>query len=205
MGYGNDCRISPTFELVSKYEGHDELLPSRATDKSAGYDFYVAEDTVIPAQNEHAMILAQQCFRPEDFAKILFKDEDYTKPFSLNEVAALTKQFNAKPTLVPTGVKVYLPKQKYLQLSVRSSCPLKYWLILANGVGIIDADYYNNPDNEGHIFFQIINLFPRDIILHKGDKIGQGIILPYDLAGDLYEKEHGPAAARAGGFGSTGS
>lgn len=200
MGYGNDCRISPTFELVSKYEGHDELLPSRATDKSAGYDFYVAEDTVIPAQDKHIMVLAQQCFRPEDFAKILFKDEDedYTKPFSLNEVAALTKQFNAKPTLVPTGVKVYLPKQKYLQLSVRSSCPLKYWLILANGVGIIDADYYNNPDNEGHIFFQIINLFPYDILLQKGEKIGQGIILPYYLA-----SEKGPAAARVGGFGST--
>jgi len=37
---------------------------------------------------------------------------------------------------------------------------------------IIDSDYYNNPDNEGHIYFQIINLFPQDIILQKGDKIG---------------------------------
>jgi len=81
---------------------------------------------------------------------------------------------------------------------VRSSCPLKSWLILANGVGIIDSDYYNNPDNEGHIFLQLINLSPTNIILHKGDKIGQGIILPYFLAeGDA------ATAARAGGFGST--
>jgi dUTP pyrophosphatase len=46
-----------------------------------------------------------------------------------------------------------LASNKYLELSVRSSCPLKNWLILANGVGIIDADYYNNPQNEGEIFF----------------------------------------------------
>ena len=61
----------------------------------------------------------------------------------------------------------------YLQLQVRSSLPLKHWLILANGVGIIDRDYYNNPDNEGHIYFQLINLFlcilqiEGDLALHN--------------------------------------
>ena len=99
---------------------------------------------------------------------------------------------------MPTGVKAYIPEGMFLQLSIRSSCPLKHWLILANGVGIIDSDYYNNPGNEGHIFFQIINLFPRDITLQKGDKIGQGIFLPYSvIEGDM------AAAARMGGFGST--
>ena len=75
---------------------------------------------------------------------------------------------------------------------------LKNWLILANGVGIIDADYYNNHDNEGHIYFQIINLFPEDIILHKGDKIGQGVFLKYDTTIDDHAIEK-----RSGGFGST--
>ena len=63
---------------------------------------------------------------------------------------------------------------------------------------IIDADYYNNPDNEGHIYFQIINLFPHDIILHKGDKIGQGIFLPFYTA-----DEDKATNKRIGGFGST--
>ena len=49
-------------------------------------------------------------------------------------------------------MKCKIPDGYYLELSVRSSTPLKHWIILANGVGIIDADYYNNPSNEGEIF-----------------------------------------------------
>lgn len=172
----------PRFELVSWYADRPELLPKRATKFSAGYDFVVAQDTVVPSYQKQ-------------FNGLNFSNED---PLDLNFVAGLTKSYKCRPTLVPTGVKAYLPEGTFLQLSVRSSCPLKHWLILANGVGIIDGDYYNNPDNEGHIFFQIINLFPHDIILHKGEKIGQGIIMPYFLAeGDE------TAAERIGGFGST--
>ena len=113
-------------------------------------------------------------------------------------MAAFTKAANAKPTLVPTGIKCKIPNNFYLELSVRSSCPLKHWLILANGVGVIDSDYYNNPDNEGHIFFQLINLAPFDILLRKGDIIGQGILKKYYLTdNDAAQGE------RVGGFGST--
>ena len=69
---------------------------------------------------------------------------------------------------------------------------------MANSVGIIDADYYNNPDNEGEIFFQMINLSPFDIILRKGDIIGQGIIKPY-----LTTEDDNASGQRTGGFGST--
>jgi dUTP pyrophosphatase len=70
--------------------------------------------------------------------------------------------------------------------------------MLANGIGIIDADYYNNPDNEGHIYFQVLNLSPFDIVLSPGDRIGQGIIKKYELTeDDIAEGE------RVGGFGST--
>lgn len=85
-----------------------------------------------------------------------------------------------------------------MELSVRSSTPLKYWLILANGVGIIDADYYNNPDNEGHIYFQVINLSPVDIQLKRRDIIGQGIIHKYEITDG--DEANG---IRNGGFGST--
>ena len=118
--------------------------------------------------------------------------------FTLEEMAAFTKNNSIKPTLVPTGVKCQLEPDCYLELSVRSSTPLKYWLILANSVGIIDADYYNNSDNEGHIYFQIINLSPFNIQLKKGDIIGQGIIHKYEIADG--DEANG---IRNGGFGST--
>lgn len=63
---------------------------------------------------------------------------------------------------------------------------------------IIDADYYNNPDNEGHIYFQLINLSPFNIIIKKGEIIGQGILHRYEITED-----DEASGERAGGFGST--
>ena len=63
---------------------------------------------------------------------------------------------------------------------------------------IIDSDYADNPDNEGHIYFQIINLSPYDIQLQKGDIIGQGIIKKY-----LTTDDDAANGKRVGGFGST--
>ena len=83
-------------------------------------------------------------------------------------------------------------------MSVRSSSPLKYWLMLGNSIGVIDADYYNNPDNEGEIFFQIYNLSPFNIQIKKGEAIGQAIILPYAVTDD-----DAACGERTGGFGST--
>lgn len=63
---------------------------------------------------------------------------------------------------------------------------------------IIDADYADNPDNEGEIFFQVINLSPVKIRLNKGDIIGQGIIKKYEITDD-----DAAEGERKGGFGST--
>lgn len=176
------------FEVISKYTDAGLSLPIRKTKASAGYDFQVAEDTLIPSY-----------FKLVDKIMNATHETCHTAgSFTLSETAQLTKDFRAKPTLVPTGIKCEVPEDMYLELSVRSSCPLKHWLIPANGVGIIDADYYNNPDNEGHIFFQIINLSPFDIILKKGDAIGQGIFKKYYLTDD-----DAADGFRAGGFGST--
>jgi dUTP pyrophosphatase len=177
------------FEIVSKYADAGINLPVRKTKASAGYDFQVAEDTYVPSCLDSLNELTAFKITSE------YCDDEY---LTLDKVAALTKKSGCKPTLVPTGIKCEVPTDMYLELSVRSSCPLKHWLILANGVGIIDSEYYNNPDNEGHIFFQIINLSPFDIVLKKGDTIGQGILKKYyvtdnDVAGGF----------RAGGFGST--
>lgn len=179
------------FEKVSKFAEVDINLPQRKTANSAGYDMEVAEDIVIPSFFRLYSMM-NEC-PITDNGKIISKGT-----VDLDEVARITKSLKAKPTLVSTGMKCQLDPDTYLELSVRSSCPLKYWLILANGVGIIDADYYNNPDNEGEIFFQIINLSPFDIELHKGDIIGQGIIKPY-----LTTEDDNASGQRVGGFGST--
>jgi dUTP pyrophosphatase len=182
------------FEKVSRFAEVDINLPQRKTAESAGYDMEVAEDIIIPSYH-NLMDVTKSILSPY----MLFDDGNIqSRVLSLNDIAEVTKLLNAKPTLVPTGMKCKLEPGTYLELSVRSSCPLKYWLILANSVGIIDGDYYNNPDNEGEIFFQMINLSPFDIRLNKGDIIGQGIIKPY-----LTTEDDDASGERMGGFGST--
>lgn len=196
------------FEKVSRFDGEAIAMPVRKTASSAGYDFMVAEDTIIPSYDNCLIAMnieggPDPAFDLVDVFESFFgekKTETKHHIYTLDEVAAITKKTKAKPTLVSTGMKCKLDPGTYLELSVRSSSPLKYWLVLANGVGIIDADYYNNPDNEGEIFFQLINLSPFDIKLQKGETIGQGIIKPY-----LITEDDAAAGERTGGFGSTGA
>ena len=193
------------FEKVSRFNDIDITLPVRKTANSAGYDFEVAEDIIIPPyanlSNALSEAAAQQAMKNEDN---IIKDDDGVpvsvriQPMELSELSELTNMAFARPTLVSTGVKCYLDEGTYLELSVRSSSPLKYWLLLANSVGIIDADYADNPDNEGEIFFQLINLSPVAIVLRKGDIIGQGIIKSY-----LTTENDNAEGERVGGFGST--
>ena len=103
-----------------------------------------------------------------------------------------------KITLIPTGIKAQIDSGYYLQLAVRSSTPKKKGLILANGIGIIDEDYYNNPDNEGHIMFQVYNITDDDVVISAGERIGQGVFIKYVITdNDMAE------GLRTGGFGST--
>ena len=101
-------------------------------------------------------------------------------------------------TLIPTGIKAQIDSGYYLQLAVRSSTPKKKGLILANGIGIIDEDYYNNPDNEGHIMFQVYNITDNDVIISAGERIGQGVFIKYGITDDDMAE-----GLRTGGFGST--
>ena len=103
-----------------------------------------------------------------------------------------------KPTLVKTGIKSYMQDNEYLMLANRSSNPGKKGLILANSVGIIDKDYYGNPDNDGHIMFAFINIKEEDVEVKKGDALGQAIFQKY-----LVTDDDVAAGERIGGFGST--
>lgn len=139
------------FERVSKYP--NAIIPYRATEHSAGYDFVAAEGV-------------------------------YVRPHSIS--------------LIPTGIKCQLEPEYYLQLALRSSTPKKKGLMLANGIGIIDADYYNNSDNEGHIMFQVYNFTDDTVEIEAGERIGQGTILRYYITED-----DNATGKREGGFGST--
>ena len=195
------------FEVAKGYEDKNINLPVRKTKYSAGYDFEVAEDIVIyPQSTLNSKLSIQNAEKMyNNFAMSLFNPNfleqlSRTEALSLDEIAAMTKECDARPTLVPTGVKCQLDDDKYLQLSIRSSGSLKHWLMLANGVGIIDSDYYSNQDNDGHIYFQVINLSLFPVQLKKGDIIGQGIIQKYYTTEDDNKQEK---QTRQGGFGST--
>ena len=116
-------------ELYEKYK-----LPTRDSEATAGYDFFLLEDLEI---------------NPNEIIKI------------------------------PTGVKAYFEEDEVLLIFVRSSMGFNYNIRLVNQVGIIDADYYNNKDNEGHIFIKIQNEGEKTVKFSAGEAIAQGIFTKY--------------------------
>ena len=102
------------------------------------------------------------------------------------------------PTLIKTGLKAYMQEDEYLKLCNRSSNPKKKGLILANSIGVVDSDYYENPDNDGHIMFAFYNIKDEDTVIKKGEAIGQAIFEKFlTVDNDVANGE------RLGGFGST--
>jgi dUTP pyrophosphatase len=103
--------------------------------------------------------------------------------------------------LIPTGIKVQLDQDKVLTVYPRSSLGTKQDCMMANTTGIIDSDYYNNEDNEGHILIMIKNNSKDNVIIKQGDRLCQGIISQFFVAEN---DEIGVGEVRKGGLGSTG-
>ena len=80
---------------------------------------------------------------------------------------------------IPTGVKAKFNDDEALLLVVRSSYGFKYNVRMCNQVGVIDSDYYNNKDNEGHIWVCLQNHGDKDFVINKGDAFCQGIFIKY--------------------------
>ena len=94
----------------------------------------------------------------------------------------LIKDIEIKPNeiiKIPTGIKAYFEPDEVLFMIVRSSTGFKYNIRLVNQVGVIDADYYNNKDNEGHIYVKIQNEGTETIKFNAGDHLAQGIFLNF--------------------------
>lgn len=142
------------FEIAKGFEKLDVKIPKRSTKRSAGYDFALIEETVIPANG----IVAGK-----------------------------------------TGLKSYMNDDEVLFIYPRSSLARKRGLMLSNNVGVVDADYYNNQDNDGHIMISLLNFTSKDVVLPKGERVAQGIFQKYLKSTD----EERVTSNREGGFGST--
>lgn len=100
---------------------------------------------------------------------------------------------------IPTGIKAKMNDDEVLMLHIRSSLGFKYNLRLCNQTGIIDSDYYNNENNEGHIFIAVQNEGSKTINMKANDRFAQGIFIKYLTTNNEIEiKEN-----RTGGIGST--
>lgn len=101
--------------------------------------------------------------------------------------------------MIPTGLKVLLPDNEALLIFPRSSLGIKKGLMMSNSVGVIDSDYYNNENNEGHIMIPLYNFSNKKVIVSKGERVAQGIFMNYlqTIDDDPNHK------VRLGGFGSS--
>ena len=167
---------------VSKCMPIDQIpLPKRSTSGSAGYDFI--------------------CPVPCKFT--LCKDVIGAE-FCRGEIEYTTVILPKITKIIPTGIKCKMPNGVVLEEYPRSSLGFKYGISLLNTVGIIDSDYYNNPDNEGHILagirFSGGTTKQEWFYLNPGDRFFQGILIPFLITTDDDSKN----IERSGGVGSTG-
>ena len=173
---------SPNGYAIKAYE--KAKLPVYSTKLAAGADFFCAEDVVIPS-------IWKQIIKSIKL-KVF---ENFSSKIEMNE------SIDIKPTPVHTGIKADMMEDEALLLFNRSSNPKKLGLVLANSVGVVDADYFESEENDGEIIFAFYNFKPWDVKIKVGDKVGQGVFQKY-----LRPTKNCIVADvdRTGGFGSTG-
>ena len=132
----------------------------------------------------------------EQFKKDIKDDKDlydsYQLPVRKTKASAgydflAIEGFEIKPgevKKIPTGIKAIYPDDETLMLFVRSSMGFKWNVRMCNQVGIIDADFYNNPDNEGHMWFALQNHGDKVFKVEAGQGFGQGIFMKYYTVDD---------------------
>jgi len=114
---------------------------------------------------------------------------------ALDDVVLLPGQV----TLIATGLKAYMKEDEYLGIHIRSGLAVKHRLSLINSQGVIDADYYNNTSNEGHIMLAVYNHGSDAVPISRNTRVAQGIFYKF-LCADDDENQ----TIREGGLGSTG-
>ena len=144
----------------------------------------------------------------EEFSKYYDKKlyEEYDLPKRMTAHSAgydffAIEGFTIKPgeiKKIPTGYKATFESDEVLLIVDRGSMGYKYNVRITNQVIVIDADYYNNPNNEGHMFISLQNEGDKDYVVQKGEGYAQGMFMKYLICDD-----DGAAGKREFGFGST--
>lgn len=103
-----------------------------------------------------------------------------------------------KLCIVPTGVKAYMEDDEVLYLHIRSSVAFKRGIRMLNSTGVIDADFVDNPDNEGEISLGLLSHNDDIVHIQKGERIAQGVFHKF-----LITDDDNAEGQRVGGIGST--
>jgi dUTP pyrophosphatase len=105
-----------------------------------------------------------------------------------------------KTTITKTNIKAYMQEDEVLLVFIRSSVGIKKGISLANGTGVIDSDFFGNPDNDGNIGVALRNNTDTDIMIQAGERIAQAMFTKFLKADD-----DDATGTREGGIGSTGT
>ena len=138
------------------------------------------------------------------YDKTLYEEYDLPKRMTRHSAGydfLAIEGFTIKPgkiKKIPTGYKATFGNDEMLMILVRSSMGFKYNVRMTNQVGIIESDYYNNIDNEGHMFVSLQNEGDIDFVVKKGEGYAQGIFTKFLICDDDVTTNE-----RHGGLGST--
>ena len=100
--------------------------------------------------------------------------------------------------VVPTGLRIALPKGTEAQVRPRSGLAAKHGITVLNTPGTIDADY------RGEVGVILINLSDKDFVINPGERIAQMVLARYERF-EWEEVEQLDSTSRGeGGLGSTG-
>jgi len=100
---------------------------------------------------------------------------------------------------IPTNLVIGVPKGYVLFLSLRSSSPKKFGLLVPNAPGIIDQDYCGPTDE---IKIAAVNFTDKDVTIERGVRFAQGTFVKIDRA--EWQERAEISATDRGSFGSTG-
>lgn len=164
-------------------------MPKYGTQASAAFDF--------------SACLTRQCFKVSNFNNVIDKVGFYTTDLGLRSYDKQIMQSDPvlkidpnEVVMVSLGFKCEFNNDHVLKIYIRSSTSLS-GLMLANGVGIIDADY------RGELYACLYNRSISPVTILHGQRIVQGVILPISKP-IINEKIDLAVTSRTGGFGSTG-
>jgi len=164
------------------------------TNKSRGFERISKEQW----HKDSGYILHDNCTSFEELITLPKRATSYSAGYDIFSPYSFT--LNPKESMkIPLGIKTYMLKDEFLMIVPRSGMGFKYFVRLANTVGIVDSDYYNNSGNEGHMFAKIRNEGDVPLVVKDGEAIAQAIFQKYLLADD-----DNSDIQRNGGFGSTG-